>query len=729
MSVNLLHGDAAAVLATLPDGAFHTCVTSPPYYGLRSYLPDDHPDKELEIGLEQTPDEYISRLVAVFREVRRVLRDDGTLWVNIGDSYASTPPGNKTVGVSAKSGLNGVNGESGRYRETLAAGHATKRDTSKLAGIKPKDLIGIPWLLAFALRADGWYLRSEIIWAKRNCMPESVKDRPTRAHETLFLLTKRPTYFYDSVAIEEAGDVPAGTRAAKGSGARGAVKDVNGRPPEYWEYTGRRNKRTVWTMATKPFKEAHFACVDADTECLTATGWKRHADIRPGMLAAQFDMSAQRLSWAPVETVARYSVTDQEMVVGSCRDMDMWLTPNHRTVIQRRHPRSRHLQAPLIVHADELLASHNVPTAAEWEFIGDATVPLEWAELLGWYVAEGHESKDSLAVELYQSESANSAKCGRIEELLRQTGAEWTKATCKRIWRGRAADLTAYRILGYSAVRLREMAPAKKLPWACTLWSADRIEALLAGMIAGDGHVRQDGRQCFVQKDNEQCGLVQALAMRLGMSATMSVRRDGIGVVYLTKHQTRSFRGKNGAGSAPSRRLYTGIVWCPKLPVGTWVARRNGKPFITGNTFPPELPETCIRAGTSERGCCPGCGAPWGRQVERVDLGWDGSKYGERALAAAGGAKTGGTQRSTLGSSQGELVGQSRTTGWAQPCSCAPIAPIPCRVLDPFAGAGTTGLVADRLRRDATLIDLSDAYQRMQRDRIAGDAPLLTVVA
>jgi DNA modification methylase len=178
-------------------------VTSPPYFGLRDY---GHVG---QIGLEDTPAAFVAQMVEVFREVRRVLRDDGTLWLNLGDSYASSPPGNTTKGVSSKSGLNGVNGASGKYRETLEAGHATKRDTSRLPGLKPKDLIGIPWRVAFALQADGWYLRQDIIWAKPNPMPESVQDRCTKAHEYLFLLSKGPRYHFDAEAIASLSAPPA----------------------------------------------------------------------------------------------------------------------------------------------------------------------------------------------------------------------------------------------------------------------------------------------------------------------------------------------------------------------------------------------------------------------------------------------------------------------------------------------------------------------------------------
>jgi site-specific DNA-methyltransferase (cytosine-N4-specific) len=185
-------GDCRAVLAELPAESVHCVVTSPPYWGLRSYLPDGHDDKPIELGLEPTPEEYVANIVAVFREVRRVLRADGTVWLNLGDSYASSPPGaGPKPGVSGLAGIN-----SPRYQATLAAGHDTHRGTlegARAIGLKPKDLVGIPWRVAFALQADGWYLRSDIIWAKPNPMPESVTDRPTKAHEMVFLLTKSGT--------------------------------------------------------------------------------------------------------------------------------------------------------------------------------------------------------------------------------------------------------------------------------------------------------------------------------------------------------------------------------------------------------------------------------------------------------------------------------------------------------------------------------------------------------
>ena len=288
----ILCGNSVEMLKTIPDGTADCCVTSPPYYGLRDYgtgtwvggdpnCPHYRTSKisdktatghknmmetghavgdaiyktvcpicgavrvDNQIGLEETPDEYIDKLVSVFREVRRVLKDDGTLWLNIGDTYCGT--GNKGNYKDPKY-PNGRNGQS-------------VSKNRKIDGVKSKDLIGIPWMLAFALRDDGWYLRQDIIWHKPNPMPESVRDRCTKSHEYIFLLSKKPKYYFDYKAIQEdavtgetkrdkhsegyQADYPKGDRFSKGERVYGKG--------------GKRNKRDVWKVATRPYKEAHFA--------------------------------------------------------------------------------------------------------------------------------------------------------------------------------------------------------------------------------------------------------------------------------------------------------------------------------------------------------------------------------------------------------------------------------------------------------------------------------------
>jgi DNA modification methylase len=226
-------------------------VTSPPYYSLRDYGVDG------QIGLEDTPDEYVQRLVDVFREVRRVLRDDGTVWLNLGDSYAA----NRSYQVP----------QSKHQAHDFGSSNAQKVPS----GLKAKDLIGVPWLVAFALRADGWYLRQEIIWAKTAPMPESVRDRCARAHEQVFMLSKRPTYFYDQEAIKQPSSDP-----GRENGRDGRDEDERARPPgsrprtlarrDYREHGA--NRRSVWTLGPEPFADAHFAVMPGRLarDCLLA---------------------------------------------------------------------------------------------------------------------------------------------------------------------------------------------------------------------------------------------------------------------------------------------------------------------------------------------------------------------------------------------------------------------------------------------------------------------------
>lgn len=275
----ILHGDALSVLKTLAAESVDCCVTSPPYYNLRDYGCDG------QIGLEKTPEEYIQKLVEIFREVKRVLKKDGTLWVNIADSYAGSGKGRVKGGSAKKETF-------GKVQSSNAGtinGILTKTTSENC---KPKDLIGIPWMLAFALRADGWYLRQDIIWAKPNPMPESVKDRCTKSHEYIFMLSKNPRYYFDSKSIQEDSvsydKRPSALQRAReknyktkdrenpeaylkslprfGGNKYGDSTDKHHQTKSgnVYEYRPKRNKRDVWYITTKPYKGAHFATFPPD---------------------------------------------------------------------------------------------------------------------------------------------------------------------------------------------------------------------------------------------------------------------------------------------------------------------------------------------------------------------------------------------------------------------------------------------------------------------------------
>lgn len=269
----IYHSDALTFLKSLPDQFVNCCITSPPYWGLRDY------GVEGQLGQEKTPEEFILKLVAIFSEVKRVLKNEGTIWVNIGDTYCSTAPGSMGTDLH----ISGISEETAKSRKRY-------RQRTPL-GCKPKDLVGIPWMLAFALRSDGWYLRQDIIWSKPNPMPESVTDRCTKAHEYIFMLSKSPKYYYDSESIRTPAKETSIARWAQNielqNGSEMAVDKTNGTMKavggpkkdkqsghsrrhagfnERWDLMTKEeqtsigaNKRSVWTVNTKPFKEAHFA--------------------------------------------------------------------------------------------------------------------------------------------------------------------------------------------------------------------------------------------------------------------------------------------------------------------------------------------------------------------------------------------------------------------------------------------------------------------------------------
>lgn len=352
-------GDVFDVLPTIPDGSVRTCVTSPPYWGLRDYGTAeweggdegcDHgvgrfttPASEkqqsnhgsgtrqaqvqcpkcgatridAQLGLEETPEQYVENMVRVFREVRRILTDDGTLWLNLGDSYASS------VATTGRNETNNTGRRPGEYGSAKLMPSIYARNSS----LKPKDLCGIPWRVAFALQADGWYLRSDIIWAKPNPMPESVTDRPTKSHEYIFLLSKNQRYYYDHQAIAERASDDSGYAKQRARGVdtwqygRTAGGNTTNGIGGTFGTAGTRNRRSVWTINTKPFPEAHFAvfpltlpmlCIQAGT----ATG---DTVLDPFAGAGTTGVAAQKLGreFVGVELNPEYAAMAERRIAGT----------------------------------------------------------------------------------------------------------------------------------------------------------------------------------------------------------------------------------------------------------------------------------------------------------------------------------------------------------------------------------------------------------------------------
>ena len=288
MTTRIINDDCLSGLRTLTDASVHCCVTSPPYWGLRDYGHDG------QIGLEPTPEAYVARMVEVFREVRRVLREDGTLWLNLGDSYAG-------------------GGKGGGSFEAERPGW-TARGRMDGYGLKPKDLVGIPWAVAFALRADGWWLRQDIIWHKPNPMPESVRDRCTKAHEYVFLLTKSERYFYDAEAVKETSVTGKWDAMPPIGGVKHAANKFHGgglHTGKTPSSEGTRNRRSVWTITTKPYSGAHFAVMPPDL-------------VEPCVRAGSSERGCCPECGAPWERVVERGESDYRRLLNgaSWRDMD-----------------------------------------------------------------------------------------------------------------------------------------------------------------------------------------------------------------------------------------------------------------------------------------------------------------------------------------------------------------------------------------------------------------------
>lgn len=491
MSIQILHGDCRDVLRTLADASVQCCVTSPPYFGLRDYGVDG------QIGLEQTPDAYVAELVAVFREVRRVLRDDGILLLNLGDSYCNA---DKWGGGGANTGKHTREADG-----TPASWKAVRRKWSALDGLKSKDLIGIPWMAAFALRADGWWLRRDIIWSKPNPMPESVTDRPTTAHEYVFLFAK-------------SGD------------------------------------HTFWTHRDGPGARSH-----------------PKPDYR-------------------------------------------WI---HRTT--------------------------------------------------------SYEMRDE--------------PLGLPEDI-------------KRIWR--RVNLWTGHDYFWDAEAVREPMAAASI----ARLSQD-VENQ-TGSLRANGGAKTNGAMKAVAKGN-------AKTFRGGGAYTGGQSFDNDAVVERDSH-----------GNAPNES-------CSRNLRSVWTIATQ--PFSESHfaTFPPDLVETCIKAGTSEKGCCSACGAPWARittkgdpdMAHRLASGADASGgYGGQSIKghdSAGVQNASDVKRRILDGMR------EKAYSWAPTCECGAEV-VPCVVLDPFAGACTTLLVSDRLRRNAIGIELNAEYIDIAKRRVTKDAGMFAEI-
>ena len=594
MTVRILIGDVRDKLAELADESVHCVVTSPPYWGLRDY------DVEGQLGQEPTLQLHVNSIVEVFQQVHRVLRKDGTLWLNYGDCYAASANGRSAADTKAA----GKDDRTFRDKPFSTVGpiHAPsgsdpfRRDKGRRGGglnsdwtLKPKDLCMMPARLALALQADGWCLRSEIVWSKLNPMPESVTDRPTSSHEKIFLFSK-----------------------------------------------------AKWVGAERP-----LVLRDGDAQWLAA--------LIDGEGTICFQERKNGKEWSP-------TVGIRLSVVNTCR--------------------------PLLERIQAIIG-----------YGGSDTPSPRWRN-------DGSSGRSVFTWQVTNAKAAAVISAIRPHLIAKATQADLAMAchTLNQKHRGRRVAKTT----------ASELAEKRRLAEACS--ALNHGHEINLSWFSPPRRGRWTSQSYYF--DAEAVREAAEYGRREQPAATWD--RTGIGA--------RSVCGATkGANPETGRNLRN-----------VWNIATQPYPEAHFATFPTALVEPCIKAGTSEKGCCPECGAPWVREVKRVDQGWDGSRYGERVVASTGGAKTGGTAKSTLGSNNGKLTGKTATTGWSPSCfaneaiyrtRCVPGGnPVPCTVLDPFAGAGTTGLVADRLGRDAILIELNPEYAALAEKRLHKDAGMFAEV-
>lgn len=563
MRNTILIGDNRETLLTLPDQSVHCCVTSPPYWSLRSYLPDGHPDKDLEIGLQKTPEEFVADMVNVFREVRRVLRDDATLWLNLGDSYAANRGGTSMPAETLAGGISGRGDKvAKRGRES---GYTPHRDPAS-HGLKHKDLVGIPWRVAFALQADGWYLRQEIIWHKPAPMPESVRDRCTKAHEHIFLLAKQPRYYYDAEAVKEEAHGQSGSYIGSKNQQGTLRKDVGVECETEWTF---RNRRSVWTVNTQPFSGS------AETSRL----------VRVALGALSGD------------TIHR--------VFEDC---------------------------PIHGNLDRQCGEHEGQMSSRTSGSGDRPEQSQVPSVPSSTQCHATEIPDD------DSDSARS-ECS-------QTAKRRSSGKNKK---GRAQSTTipcTPSVQTHTGTDDKSVQPALSVP-------CERI----------------DGSK--ISEPDSTCSQVSETVRR---SSDIQIVPELIGASV----QSLSCKGCR----------------CEFY-------QKETKKISHFATYPPALIEPCILAGTSAKGACPACGAPWVRIVERDRVKISDSPRYSDCTIGDGSPRNSDTPR---------METSVHTTGWQPSCNCNAGDPIPCVVLDPFGGAGTTAIVAEGHGRDWILCELNPEY-------------------
>lgn len=743
----LVRGDATNI--PLADESVDVCVSSPPYFALRSYQ-DGGEHYGGQIGSEPTPTDFLCALWAVMDEAWRVLKPGGSAWINLGDKYAGSG-GHNNAGV----------GGTGRGPSSY----------NKAADVRNKSLMGLPWRFALGLSCpelhraplepavcwhdDGpgacrtckprtfpqWVLRAEVVWSKPNGLPESVTDRVRRSHEQWFHLTKLPRYF---AAVDEVREASATGDRVMFQSKRGQSRGMPPRGPSDLAPVVQANHPlgklpgSVWTIASEPLKVPehlgvdHFACLDEATEILTERGWLTHDQLSEGDTVAGYNLDLGRAEWTTCHAVHRYD-HNGPLVAVEKRGLSMRLTPNHRVLAHKRKGRSGARGPMQVIRADELTAAHFILQSAEWESYERKAIGVDLAALLGWVAAEGWVTETG-QVRLCQSVTANPEHVDTIDGILGRLDlppadrSERTKyrsvldvvkrTSTIREWRGRPSEVVTWALpLGLSQ-EITRLLPGKRLTWDLLGLPENERRALLDSFIDGDGHRRPDGRSAVYQKDRRNLDVLQAVAVTLGYRTRLTTEPTRYVLYLTTGDRSVTLRGTNGASDPIPTEHHTGTVWCPTTGTGTFVARRNGKVFITGNSFPQEWPRRII-LGWSPSGICTACGEGRRPVVAKEYRTIHHQKTDNRSKSMRdSGEQGGGIGRLASERPHGVAATPATITGYACACPDTSAPTRPAVVLDPFAGTGTTVMTARALGRYGVGLDLSADYLRLASWRV-----------
>lgn len=599
-NAELLTGDSRDLLYGLAADSIQTIITSPPYFQLRDY------GIEGQIGLSDL-DTYISDLVEVFRECRRVLKPAGSLWLNLGDSWANTSSGGtKTQGNP-------------EFNKNRPSREATKLPARTGCGLVPKNLIGVPWRVALALQADGWILRSDIIWHKTNPMPESVRDRPTKSHEYLFLLTKSETYYYDSDAIREpcvTTEAEANTkwksrREGRGKGQQEGIYHAGAEPFKNPPNPLGRNKRSVWTLSVQPFKGAHFACMpqklvepavlagsrpgdlvldpfsgcyDDQTEVLTDSGWKLFIDVLDRDLILSLNPDTGQAEYTNFIERHKYTYCG-EMVAFKGRSVDLLVTPDHRMYGAEYHNKTFGF-----ISASELSSFYTVhiPTSGSIELTGSKSISEDLAKLIGFYLGDGYQNKHTIRFGLTKDR-----KKSYLRALLLSLNIPWREYARSDRPRHTVFSINKTKILNLELFP-RLTASQKCLP--SELFEDSLVlSAVLDGLMNSDGHTNSE---VFFTSSKQLADDVQRIYRILGRCASITQRSrtdtsqiDGR-IIKSSKIQYSVHPLVYDKLLKLSKRddnfqqvLYNGVVHCLTLEKNNIMyVRRNGRASWCGNS-------------------------------------------------------------------------------------------------------------------------------------------------